>query len=363
MARFQTIPPVVASGGMTAIPLAYQYFFGTGNVLPFYASGTFVVPAGVKRIRVRVHGAGGSGAGGGSAVSPNCTGGAGGGFSMKEIDVTPGDSHTVTVGLGGAQTNGTAIAGNAGGSSSFGAFCSATGGGGGRITTGATAAAAATPGTGTGGDVNRTGGASGPIIGSGNQHACATGGGSAAGPWGDGKSSGGISATSVSGRIATGGASISLASRSSVLEADGSAYGGAGLGGPPVGLAVNPGPSLFGLLPTGEGSDAGRAGSSFVPASAINRFLGDAITGGGGLAIAGASSGGNGGSGAGGGGSLQQGGNGGIFGGGGAGTNYSGYGYGGAGGIGAGGGGSCNMMTDYAAWGGRGGDGLVIVEW
>lgn len=60
---------------------------------------SFVVPAGVTKIKCEVFGAGGGGKGGG-AISTR-RGGGGGGFCMATLDVTPGESLTVVVGSGG----------------------------------------------------------------------------------------------------------------------------------------------------------------------------------------------------------------------------------------------------------------------
>lgn len=118
-----------------SVPVQSQVFnpisgvFGNGNVRIFTSSGTWNVPPGVANVRARCFGAGGSNSG------------SGGGFTMLAIYGLSGvTSVAVTVGA--------AVASTAGGTSSFGSYCSATGGG--------TAGAAA--GTGIGGDINTTGG-------------------------------------------------------------------------------------------------------------------------------------------------------------------------------------------------------------
>jgi len=105
--------------------------FGTGQVQMYFASGTWNVPPGIGKVRARVWGGGGYNSG------------SGGGFSMETIyDLTGVTSVAVTVGVGGTSSP------TAGGTSSFGSYCSATGG----LTTGGAA------GTGSGGDINFSGG-------------------------------------------------------------------------------------------------------------------------------------------------------------------------------------------------------------
>ena len=225
-----------------------QSFFGSNNVKVFLASGTFVVPANVNQIRVRVHGAGGSGGGvAGSSRNRVASGGGGGGLAIKTLNVTPGASYAVTVGAGGAPvTLSAANAGNAGGTSSFGAVCSATGGGGGAAALSNSAsntAAGASGGTGSGGDLNFTGGGSGTAsttVTSGTYNSLAvTGGGSAASIFGNGFSSGAA--------LINGG---TYGSATEVIAAS----GGAGVGGA-SGAATND--TIWQNLCTGGGGTAG----------------------------------------------------------------------------------------------------------
>lgn len=113
--------------------------FGGGFTRTFIASGSFTVPAGVTKLRVTCVGAGGGGA---------------------------------------ANT----VAGSAGGTTSFGAYLSATGGAGGAVVSGGTASGGA-GGTGVGGDINATGGKGGNHV-SGAQSGA--GGGGVATPLGNG---------------------------------------------------------------------------------------------------------------------------------------------------------------------------------
>lgn len=122
---------------------------GYSTMQKFTASGVFSVPAGVTAVFAEVIGGGGSGAGYNGSVGAR-GGGGGGGYARKRITgLTPGQSIAVTVGAGGAGV-GSGMGGNAGGTSSFGAFVSATGGAGGDYTNGI----GGIGGEGVGGDVN-----------------------------------------------------------------------------------------------------------------------------------------------------------------------------------------------------------------
>jgi hypothetical protein len=128
----------VAAGNITQ-----SFAGGSGQV--FTSSGTFTVPTGVSAVKVTCIGGGGNG--GNATVSSNYAaggGGGGGGTAIKYVTgLTAGGTVTVTVG---------AVAGT----SSFGAYCSATGG-----ASAANASASATVGgaggTGSSGDLNITG--------------------------------------------------------------------------------------------------------------------------------------------------------------------------------------------------------------
>jgi hypothetical protein len=132
------------------IPIQAQAFnpitgvFGDGNVRFFTASGTWTVPSGVGKVRVRLWGGGGP-----TFNTSTFAAGSGGGFALKAIyDLAGVTSIAVTVGVGGT----TSSSGGSGGTSSFGSYCSATGGS-------ALASGSTGGGTGTGGDLNFTGGA------------------------------------------------------------------------------------------------------------------------------------------------------------------------------------------------------------
>ena len=85
----------------------------------FVVNGNFIVPAGIIRVTSLVWG--GGGAGGGTSSGG---GAGGGGFALKRCTVTPGQTIAVTV----SPQASPGPPAQPGGTSSFGAFCSATGG-------------------------------------------------------------------------------------------------------------------------------------------------------------------------------------------------------------------------------------------
>lgn len=97
-----------------------------GEMAVFASGGTFVVPGGVTRIKVRVVG---GGAGGGRGTGANAAGGGGaGGYAEGWFIVSPGASYAVTIGAGGAGATVPGHGGGGGGTTSFGSLLSATGG-------------------------------------------------------------------------------------------------------------------------------------------------------------------------------------------------------------------------------------------
>ncbi|MBX9750914.1 MAG: hypothetical protein K5Q68_15100 [Roseococcus sp.] len=190
-----------ASGWRFAAQLAL------GGIQSFFSSGTFTVPSGVQRVRARVWGAGSGG--GVYATGAPSAGGSGGGYAEGIYAVTPGAAITVTVGAGG-------VANSNGGSSSFGAFCSATGG-----QTGATNTTTGAPGTGTGGQINLTGGGGGlgiQLAGAALDRAGGTGGGA---PFGQQSGNPWVGGSSVAGSFPGGGASGQAAAGSTASGANG----------------------------------------------------------------------------------------------------------------------------------------------
>ena len=113
-----TTGQALLSNGASAPTWGTSGLNGYSRVI-FASSGSWTVPGGVTRCVVSVIGGGGGGSAGGSAA-----GGRGGAAIAYVTGLTPGASTTITVGAGGALST-------AGGTSSFGAFVSATGGAGG----------------------------------------------------------------------------------------------------------------------------------------------------------------------------------------------------------------------------------------
>lgn len=298
-----TVPTTTSSKPVGA---GYMGEFGSGLWRVFYTSGTFIVPSGVTKIRVRVLGGGGGG-------RQNGAGAAGGGYAHGVFTVAPLTSYAVTVGAAGV---GHATAPTAGGSSSFGALISATGGG------AAIAGGGAVGGTGTGGNFQASGGTVGA--------SAAYGGGTASGS-----------------QLGNGGTCLDYAGAgvgngTSRNRAGGSAFGEAFTNS----LGQQAGPDILGARANGT------AGSN-NPINATIRFPFDGFTGGGGAPV----DSGHGGFGAGGGAVATISGHG-KFGGGGAGTT-TGSGTAGSSDFGGGGG----STGGAGGTPGNGGQGLVIVEW
>jgi hypothetical protein len=119
------------------------------SMTSYTSAGTFTwyKPSGCTKIVVKVVGGGGGAAG-------YCESGGAGAYSERTIDVTSVSSVTVTVGAGGGAVGYYAAAGD-GGTSSFGAYCSATGGYGSNRNWAHTGGAG---GTASNGDINLFGG-------------------------------------------------------------------------------------------------------------------------------------------------------------------------------------------------------------
>ena len=129
---------------------------GFSNMDVFTSPGTWTNPGNVQKVKVTVVGGGGAG---GYSTDSNW-GGKGGGGGGAAIEIVPFPTATnvpVTVGPGGTSGNTAPSVSNSGGTSSFGAYCSATGGGGGGAPN-YNVATQALGGTGSGGQLNMGGG-------------------------------------------------------------------------------------------------------------------------------------------------------------------------------------------------------------
>jgi len=148
---------------------------GFQSIQTFSSNGTYTKPAGITKIRVYTTG---GGAGGAGAASNNDFGGGGGagGTAIEVLDATSINTVTVTVGAGGAAVTGDHH-GNAGATSSFGSYHSASGGGVGRHGNAGNVFGGA-GGTASGGDINITGGSGNYGDDSDNNHMAAGIGGS-----------------------------------------------------------------------------------------------------------------------------------------------------------------------------------------
>jgi hypothetical protein len=122
----------------------------------FTSSGTFTAPkTGVYK--VTIVGGGGSSASNQGGSNAYLGGGGGGGVAIEIVSLTVSDAVAVTVGAGGTDPASAATHGNTGSTSSFGAYCSATGGAGGYYAASGLGAAG-DGGIGSGGDINLKGG-------------------------------------------------------------------------------------------------------------------------------------------------------------------------------------------------------------
>lgn len=157
---YARIVEVLAAGGITpseATPAqllpALRALFQPGFAA-FGTSQSFIIPAGVTRVKVRAWGGGGGGGGSYGPISAG-SGGGGGGYTEGIHTVSPGASVFITVGAGGAGSASLSVnSAAAGGTSSFGSFCSASGGGPGTGGTNVISATGSTAGMGTGGTLN-----------------------------------------------------------------------------------------------------------------------------------------------------------------------------------------------------------------
>lgn len=133
------------------------------NIVYMTESGVYEKPSWLKFVRVKGVGGGGGGGGVGATTSGQYVcggfGGAGGYFEKRILASALAASETVTIGDAGAKGEAGVNNGAAGGTTSFGSHCSATGGGGGAgmaavVNTTSCIAMSGSGGIATGGDVN-----------------------------------------------------------------------------------------------------------------------------------------------------------------------------------------------------------------
>ena len=154
----------IAADAVTDAKLNYNPGLKSLQVFASAGTTTWTKPSGIKLVKVIVTGGGGGGGRANATDSASATagsGGGGGGTAIKLIDVSAVSSVSVTVGDRGTGSPSDGVDGTAGGTSSFGSYCSATGGGGG-VSNAASGYSAnnsngGARGTATGGDVNMDG--------------------------------------------------------------------------------------------------------------------------------------------------------------------------------------------------------------
>jgi hypothetical protein len=113
---------------------------------------TFTVPTGTTAVKVTCVGGGGGGGGGRDNTAGG--GGGGGGYAIKWVSgLTPGGTVAVTVGASGSGVSSFSSQAGSGGTTSFGAYCTATGGYGGYGGPAGTNHGGGGPGSGTTGDI------------------------------------------------------------------------------------------------------------------------------------------------------------------------------------------------------------------
>ena len=357
-----------------------SYFYNEFKMYKCYGTYTWTMPSDIddsKPILVHVWGAGGTG--GDYNIHSNSAGGGGGGLAIKLIDVSSlGSTETVTIGQA---DSGSGV----GGTSSFGSHCSASGGNGGaNNATNNGASGYGVGGVGIGGDNNKRGGSGGAGYYSDGNNNGGGGGGSAPAPYGTRAGFNGGSGSTYAGG---GGAGIGG-------DGVGGNYVG-GSGGSSMGIAAHSqstssyyanSPGASGLF--GAGSNANSNSMNYTSYSgstpeALETPLGEPIIDANNIYFGGGSGSGGcfyvfstyhlegkatpGAPGAGGGGAgksstynyIQDGGNGGTLGGGGGSSAYCNGGEGGN----AGGGGGSYVKRYNNNLPGKGGDGLVIVQY
>lgn len=191
----------------------------------FTSSGTYTLPTSPAPASIKVICVAGGGAGGGcTTIDRAGSGGGGAGTSVLIIDAgSVGVTETITIGAGGAGDTGS---GDNGGSSSFGAHCSATGGNGGTNNAGSgTGSSGGSGGAGTGGDYNRSGSAGGRGVADAASSFAGSGGSS---QWGSGAGSFVTLAADLAGSDGSG---FGAGGSGSAMSISGSEAGGSGTDG------------------------------------------------------------------------------------------------------------------------------------
>lgn len=150
-----TATHVLTSNGVGVAPTFQAPAAGGGlkSVQVFSVGATWTKPAGITLVKVTIVGGGGAG-GSDGAINNVGGGGSSGSASIKYIDVTAISSETVTIGAGGTPGAIGTNAGGNGGTTSFGAHCTAPGGQGGYYGTQTTPYVGMAIAVGTGGDIN-----------------------------------------------------------------------------------------------------------------------------------------------------------------------------------------------------------------
>jgi len=124
---------------------------GFSNMQVFTSPGTWTNPGNITKVKVTVTG-GGGGARGEALADEGAVGGAAGGTAIEIIPFPSATNVPITIGSGGNGVGAPVDTAPSGGTSSFGAYCSATGGAGGSKSTGVMPG-----GIGSGGDINLRG--------------------------------------------------------------------------------------------------------------------------------------------------------------------------------------------------------------
>ena len=266
----------------------YTTFFpsgGGGGSLPifvFTTSGTWTVD---RDGTVAVHVIGGGG-GGGRWCQDQCgraSGGGAGGYALKEISVTSGQTYAASVGLGGARLHNVELVysgatccccGFAGSASCFygnGVILCAAGGSPGNGATGSNTSFAGGPGgTACGGDINVTGGCGGFVCNA--NCSWVTSGGGATGVWGCGYNGGCAWAQGNTSCVAGGGGGVGGQGAWTRHSETGDANGGGGGSGGPGG-GWDPANTCFCPQQCGRFESGGPAGFKPYAFSKYWKFL------------------------------------------------------------------------------------------